>query len=178
MKKLLGIAVAVAVLAGVAAVYAGDAGCCAAGKAKSASAGCSSACSKMLSKLNLTSDQQTRIAALNQQLRTATSKIRAHCDVCPGHAADSHAGAVRAVEVRFRQDGEERGLPAHDDTDGQRQGGLIDLAIDRKTPARCAGVFLFGVARHPLTLTLTPTFVGARGTFLSAACGGEAQVRW
>jgi Spy/CpxP family protein refolding chaperone len=74
MKKLLGIAVAVAVLAGVAAVYAGDAGCCAAGKAKSASAGCSSACSKMLSKLNLTSDQQTRIAALNQQLRTATSK--------------------------------------------------------------------------------------------------------
>ncbi|MGA2221034.1 MAG: hypothetical protein ABSH21_04505 [Verrucomicrobiia bacterium] len=74
MKKLLGIAVAVAVLAGVAAVYAGGVGCCAEGKAKSASAGCSSACSKMLSKLNLTSDQQTRIAELNQQLRTATSK--------------------------------------------------------------------------------------------------------
>jgi hypothetical protein len=74
MKRVLGIVVAVAVLAGVAAVYAGDAGCCAAGKAKSASAGCSSACSKMLSKLNLTPDQQSRIAVLNQQLRTATSK--------------------------------------------------------------------------------------------------------
>jgi len=74
MKRVLGIAVAVAVVAGVASVYAGDMGCCSASNAKSTSAGCSSSCSERLSKLNLTREQQSRIAVLNVQLHTATSK--------------------------------------------------------------------------------------------------------
>ena len=71
MNKVLGMAVAVAVLAGAAAVYAGDMGCCAAGK--KVSAGCSSACSKSFSKLNLTPEQRARIQALKDSCTKATS---------------------------------------------------------------------------------------------------------
>jgi len=69
MKKLVGIVIAVAVLAGVASVYAGDMGCCAAGKKTSASC-----CSAMGAKMNLTADQQARVAALKDSCTKATSK--------------------------------------------------------------------------------------------------------
>jgi Spy/CpxP family protein refolding chaperone len=70
MKKLLGIAVAAAMLAAVASTYAGEAkmSCCAGKHASDAG------CAEMSSKLNLTADQQARITALNGQLSTATSK--------------------------------------------------------------------------------------------------------
>jgi Spy/CpxP family protein refolding chaperone len=70
MKKLLGIAVAAAVLTAVASTYAGDVkmSCCSGQQARDA------CCGEMSTKLNLTADQQARITALNGQLRTATSK--------------------------------------------------------------------------------------------------------
>lgn len=70
MKKLLGIAVAAAVLTGVAAVYAGDAkmSCCSGGKDDA-----SCCADDALTKLNLTADQQARAASLKDSSRKATS---------------------------------------------------------------------------------------------------------
>ena len=70
MKKLLGIVAAVAVFAIVATVRAGDVktSCCSRQKAGD------DCCGEMSTKLNLTTDQQARIAALNDQLRIATSR--------------------------------------------------------------------------------------------------------
>ena len=69
MKKLVGIVITVAVLAGVASVYAGEMGCCAGAKKTSASC-----CSATSAKLDLTADQQARIAALKDSCTKATSK--------------------------------------------------------------------------------------------------------
>ena len=68
MKKLVGVVIAVAVLASAASVYAGDMGCCAG--AKKASASC---CNATSAKLNLTADQQARVAALKDSCARATS---------------------------------------------------------------------------------------------------------
>ena len=70
MKKLSGIAAAVAVFTIVATVRAGDVkmNCC---SGQTAGDDC---CGEVSTKLNLTTDQQARIAALNDQLRTATSR--------------------------------------------------------------------------------------------------------
>ena len=157
-------------------MYAGGAGCCAAGKAKSASAGRSSACSKMLSKLNLTSDQQTRIAELNQQLRTATSKSERIAMFAQGmQRILTPEQFAQWKSVSDKMGGQACSLMT---TQAGCCKGLIDLGIDRKTPARCAGVLLFGVARHPLALTLAPTFVWAKGGIPLRRLRGEAQVRW
>jgi len=70
MKRLLGLAVAMAVSIGVASVYA-DGGCCAAGKAKAGAR--SAACSDMFSKLKLTDMQKAKIATLKDDCLKATS---------------------------------------------------------------------------------------------------------
>ena len=59
MIKLIASSLAALVLLGLAPVYAGGDGCCMKGKA-----GAMSGCTDILSKLNLTPDQQTKIAAL------------------------------------------------------------------------------------------------------------------
>jgi len=74
MKRLLAFAVAVTVLVGAASVFAGE-GCCA-GMSKSSANG-SSCCGDMFSKLNLTPDQQARIAALKDSTKRATSTSEA-----------------------------------------------------------------------------------------------------
>ncbi len=73
MKKLLGFAVAMAVLAGVASTYA-DGGC--SGMAGKSSSG--SCCSAMFSKLDLTSQQKAQVTALQEQCKRATSTSEYH----------------------------------------------------------------------------------------------------
>lgn len=66
MKRLIALTV-VAVLAMGAAAFAGE-GCCAAGKAKTqAKADGKSGCSDVFSKLNLTDEQKTKVAALKKE---------------------------------------------------------------------------------------------------------------
>ena len=67
MKQLLSFAVAAVIGLGAASVYAGP-GCCAAGKAKDqAKAEGKSGCSDVFSKLNLTDEQKTKLAALKKE---------------------------------------------------------------------------------------------------------------
>ena len=73
MKRLLGFVVAVAVLAGVASVYAGGSGCCMGGKD---AAGAS--CSAMFSKLDLTTQQKAQVTALQEQCKRAASTSEYH----------------------------------------------------------------------------------------------------
>jgi len=73
MKRLLGFAVAVAVLAGVASAYAGGSGCCMGGKDAS-----SASCSAMFAKLDLTSQQKAQVTALQEQCKRATSTSEYH----------------------------------------------------------------------------------------------------
>ena len=75
MKRLLGLAVAMAVLIGTASVYA-DGGCCAAGKAKMGAK--RAACGDMFSKLNLTDVQKAKVAALKDECLKATSTSERH----------------------------------------------------------------------------------------------------
>src|SRR2546426_3122496 len=74
MKRLLAFAVAALVGLGAASVYAGE-GCCMSGKAKSASG---ASCSDMFSKLKLSPEQQTKVAALKDECRKATSTSECH----------------------------------------------------------------------------------------------------
>ncbi|HUI05879.1 MAG TPA: hypothetical protein VL486_02625 [Verrucomicrobiae bacterium] len=80
MKRLLGLAVAIAVSIGVASVYA-DSGCCAGGKAKMSAKG-AACCSGAFSKLNLTDMQKAKIAELKDDClkATSTSERRAMMD--------------------------------------------------------------------------------------------------
>jgi hypothetical protein len=73
MKRLLGLVVAVAVLAGVASAYA-DGGCSGM-VGKSSAGGC---CSAMFSKLDLTSQQKAQVTALQEQCKRATSTSESH----------------------------------------------------------------------------------------------------
>jgi len=74
MKRLLGFAVAVAVLAGIASAYA-DGGGCSGMAGKSSAGGC---CSAMFSKLDLTSQQKAQVTALQEQCKRATSTSEYH----------------------------------------------------------------------------------------------------
>jgi Spy/CpxP family protein refolding chaperone len=72
MKRLLAVAVVAVMVAGTAAVYAGE-GCCGGMSAKGAS--CSG---DSFSKLNLTPDQKTKVEALKQGCLRATSRSEFH----------------------------------------------------------------------------------------------------
>jgi Spy/CpxP family protein refolding chaperone len=74
MKKLLAFAVATAVLAGTASVFAGE-GCCASMSKSSIKGACSG---DMFSKLNLTDAQKTQLEALKDSTKRATSTSEAH----------------------------------------------------------------------------------------------------
>ncbi|MEI6085582.1 MAG: hypothetical protein WCS70_14955 [Verrucomicrobiota bacterium] len=80
MKKVIGLALAAIIAVSVNAVFAGD-GCCAGGKAKAAS---DSKCDAMYSKLNLTPDQKTKMAALQEQSKRATSTSEARSIMTAG----------------------------------------------------------------------------------------------
>jgi hypothetical protein len=66
-------------------------------------------------------------------------------------------------------------LPAHDDTDGLLQGGLIDLAIDRKNPGTMCRGFSFWSKRYtPMEpLTKLPIAVVAAALCRRASLTGE-----
>jgi Spy/CpxP family protein refolding chaperone len=81
MKRLLGLAAAVAVLIGTASVYA-DGGCCAGGKAKMSANG--AACSDMYSKLKLTEEQKAKVATLKDDCLKATSTSERHAMMTKG----------------------------------------------------------------------------------------------
>ena len=74
MKKLMAFAVAVVVAFSAASVLAGE-GCCA-GMSKSSAKG--GACGDMLSKLNLTPEQKTKVSALTEDCHKATSTSEFH----------------------------------------------------------------------------------------------------
>ncbi len=83
MKRILAFAAAAAVIVGAASVYAGGA-CCAAGKAKAKDEAKSEACTDMMSKLNLTDDQKTKITALKEECKKATSTSECHAMMSTG----------------------------------------------------------------------------------------------
>ena len=83
MKRFLAFAVAAAVLIGTATVYAGGSGCCMSGKTSASSGG---SCSDMFSKLNLSADQQAKVAALKDQCKRAASTSEAHAIFSEGLA--------------------------------------------------------------------------------------------
>jgi hypothetical protein len=72
MKRLLAVAAVAIMVAGTAAVYAGE-GCCGGMSAKGAS--CSG---DSFSKMNLTSDQKAKVEALKQDCLRATSRSEFH----------------------------------------------------------------------------------------------------
>jgi hypothetical protein len=75
MKKLLVLAVAMAVTMGAAAVYADGGGCSGMSKSSAKSGSC---CGDTFSKLNLTPEQKAKVEALKADCRKATSTSEMH----------------------------------------------------------------------------------------------------
>lgn len=70
MKRILGLIVAVVVLAGVASAFADSGGCCMSKKAKGDA---KASCPDMFGKLNLTDKQKAQVKVLCEQCESATS---------------------------------------------------------------------------------------------------------
>jgi hypothetical protein len=75
MKRILGLAVAVVVLAGVASAFADGGGCCMSKKAKGDA---KASCPDMFGKLNLSDKQKAQVKVLSEQCEKATSTSERH----------------------------------------------------------------------------------------------------
>ncbi len=81
MKRLIALAVVAVWVVGAAAVFAGEGGGCTHGAAKTDS---KSACTDMFSKLNISAEQKTKLAALKEQCAGTKCTEAAHTKFMSG----------------------------------------------------------------------------------------------